>query len=375
MRARRFLSGLALTAALLGSSMGLAADESFSVAGIAIDKTAATAAQARDAGIADGQTRAWRKLIERVAIGGDTSRLMGFSDKDIAPLLEGFEVEKETSSAVRYLGTLTYRFRPSSVRALLRQVGAEELRAAPKPLLLLPLFRDGDKSLLWEPANPWRQAFAARPLKTGLVPLVLPKGDEADIAALDPAAAYDATPLKLDPLLRKYDAYEGLVAEFVNAADGGSVTLRRSGQAIFNERFPINIGETRDAYYERIVTRLQAELEAQWRKDRAAQPMTATGGDAGAVLETLSVKVPLRTLADWIEVKKRLEAVPGVRGAELKAMTRTDAQIDLALTAAPDQAARNLAQRELKLSQESDGYVLRFTGGGATTAPAPAKAP
>jgi hypothetical protein len=120
---------------------------------------------------------------------------------------------------------------------------------------------------------------------------------------------------------------------------------------------------------------LQAELEALWRKDRAAQPMTATGGDAGAVLETLSVKVPLRTLADWIEVKKRLEAVPGVRGAELKAMTRTDAQIDLALTAAPDQAARNLAQRELKLSQESDGYVLRFTGGGAAAAPAPAKAP
>lgn len=374
MRARRFLSGLALTAALLGSGMGFAADESFSVAGITIDKTAPTAAQARDSGIAEGQTRAWRKLIERVALGGDTSRLMGFTEKEIAPLLEGFEVEKETSSAVRYLGTLTYRFRPAAVRALLRQSGAEEIRAAPKPLLLLPLYRDGDKSQLWEAGNPWRQAFAARPLKTGLVPLVLPKGDEADVAALDPASAYDATPLRLDPLLRKYDAYEGLLAEFVSAADGGSVTLRRSGQAIFNERFPINVGEAKDAYYDRIVTRLQAELEAQWRRDRAAQPMTATGGDASAVLETLAVTVPLRSLSDWIEVKKRLEAVPGVRSAALKSMTRTEALIDLALTAPTDQAARNLAQRELTLSQETEGYVLRFQAA-APVAPAPAKAP
>ncbi len=374
MRARRFLSGLAVTALLLGSGLSGAADESFSVAGIAIDKTAATAAQARDSGITEGQIRAWRKLIERVAVGGDTSRLLGFTDKEIAPLLEGFEVEKETSSAVRYLGTLTYRFRPTSVRALLRQVGAEELRAAPKPLLLLPLFREGDKVQLWEVGNPWRQALAARPLKTGLVPLVLAKGDEADVAALNPASAYDATPLKLDPLLRKYDAYEGLVAEFVTAADGGSLTLRRSGQAIFNERFALTVGETREAFYDRIVTRMIADLEALWRKDRAAQKTMATGGDAGAVLETLVVKVPLRALSDWIEVKKRLEAVPGVRGAALKTLSKTDAMIDLSLTAATDQATRNLAQRELKLSQEADGYVLRFTGSGAT-APAPAKTP
>jgi hypothetical protein len=374
MRARRFFSALAVTAVLLGSGLSVAADESFSVAGVAIDKTAATAAQARDSGITDGQTRAWRKLIERVALGGDTGRLLGFTDTEIAPLLEGFEVEKETSSAVRYLGTLTYRFRPASVRALLRQAGAEELRAAPKPLLLLPLFREGDNSQLWEAGNPWRQALAARPLKTGLVPLVLAKGDEADVAAFNLASVYDATPLKLDPLLRKYDAYDGLVAEFVTAADGGSLTLRRSGQAIFNERFSLTIGETRDAFYDRLVTRMIAELEALWRKDRAAQPTTATGGDAGAVLETLPVKVPLRALSDWIEVKKRLEAVPGVRGAVLNSLSKTDAMIELALTAATDQATRNLAQRELKLSQEADGYVLRFTGGSAA-APTPVKTP
>ncbi len=379
MRARHFVSGLLLSVLLVGAGGAWAADESYSVTGIAIDKTAATAAQARDTGIAEGQVRAWRRLVERIALGGDTTRLLSLTDKDIAPLLEGFEVERETSSPVRYLGTLTYRFRPAAVRALLRQAGAEEIRSMPKPLIVLPLYRDGDNAMLWEPANPWRVALAGRPLKTGLVPLILPVGDAADAAVITPNSAYDATPLKLDPLLRRYDAFDGLVAEFVAAADGGSLTLRRSGQPVFNERFPQTVGESREAYFDRIITRMVAELEGQWRADKAAQAAGGPiGGDATAIIETLAVKVPLRGLQDWIEVKKRLEAVPGVRGAQLLSMTRTEATIDLALTTAADQAAKNLAQRELRLSQDAEGYVLRFTGGGGTPptpAPTPAKAP
>lgn len=379
MRARHLVSGLLLSALLVGAGGALAADESYSVTGIAIDKTAATAAQARDTGIAEGQVRAWRRLVERVALGGDTTRLLSLTDKEIAPLLEGFEVERETSSPVRYLGTLTYRFRPAAVRALLRQAGAEEIRSMPKPLIVLPLYRDGDNAMLWEPANPWRVALAGRPLKTGLVPLILPLGDAADAAVITPNTAYDATPLKLDPLLRRYDAFDGLVAEFVAAADGGSLTLRRSGQPIFNERFPQTVGESREAYFDRLITRMVAELEGQWRADKTAQAAGGPiSGDAAPVTETLAVKVPLRGLQDWIEVKKRLEAVPGVRGAQLLSMTRTEASIDLALTTAADQAAKNLAQRELRLSQDADGYVLRFTGGAnaaPATPPTPAKAP
>ncbi len=377
MRARRFASGLLVSALLVGAGPAFAVDESYSVSGIVIDKTAANATQARDSGIAEGQVRAWRKLIERIAVGGDTARLLSLTDKDIAPLLEGFEVERETSSPVRYLGTLTYRFRPASVRNLMKQAGIEEVRGAPKPMVLLPLFREGDKAMLWEPANPWRQALSGRPLKTGLVPLVLPRGDEADAAVIDPTNAYDATPLKLDALLRRYDSFDGLVAEFVVAADGGSLTLRRSGQAIFNERFVQNVGENREAYFDRIITRMTGELEAQWRKDKAAQAAASVAsGDTGTVSETIAVKVPVRSLTDWIEVKKRLEAVPGVRAAQLKALSPTEAMIDLPLTVAADQATKNLAQRELKLSQDGDGYVLRFTGGAApATAPTPAKAP
>src|SRR5580704_15909065 len=122
---RLFWAGLLVVLGLpaVGPVGAWAATDPFSVTGVAVDATAATASAARDTALADGQRKAFRQLLERLAAPADYGRLPHPSDAEIVPLVAGFQLQEERTSAVRYLATLTYSFRPNAVRALLRNAG------------------------------------------------------------------------------------------------------------------------------------------------------------------------------------------------------------------------------------------------------------
>jgi hypothetical protein len=105
------------------SILPAAAAEPIMVNGVAVEATAATAAAARDMAIADGQRRAFMELIEHLAPGPDAAALAKLPDSEVIPLIAGFEVADERSSATRWRATLNFAFDQDAVRALLRERG------------------------------------------------------------------------------------------------------------------------------------------------------------------------------------------------------------------------------------------------------------
>ncbi len=118
---QRGLAGLALVAVC---TLSAGAAEPLMVNGVVVEATATTAAAARDMGIADGQRRAFRELIEHLAPGPEGAALTKLNDAEIAPLVAGFEVADERVSATRWRATLNFAFDQDAVRALLRDRGA-----------------------------------------------------------------------------------------------------------------------------------------------------------------------------------------------------------------------------------------------------------
>jgi len=116
------------------------ASDPFTVAGVAVDASAATAIEAQIAATEQGQTRAAELLIERLTL--STSR----ASANLAPmtidtarsLIRGQQINNERRSANRYLGDITVAFNPSRVKEYLegnglnmismdRRVGARRL--------------------------------------------------------------------------------------------------------------------------------------------------------------------------------------------------------------------------------------------------------
>jgi Uncharacterized protein conserved in bacteria (DUF2066) len=199
---------LLLLGVIMRTGPALAEDqgEDFS-ATVKVDATADSAAAARDLARIDGQRRALTVVINQLSGSSDSVKLPKLDDKTITDMVESFEVANERMSAVRYLADYTFHFRPAKVRRLVHmaETAAAEASSKPavaeggnkpavaaetgKPVVVLPVFKDGARTVLWDDPNAWREAWGQRPAASGPVHLSVPLGDASDLATIDAGRA------------------------------------------------------------------------------------------------------------------------------------------------------------------------------------------
>jgi hypothetical protein len=350
---------LAVFAAPPAQAQRQARNEVFAVT-VPVDATAATASAARDAARADGQRRAFRQLVERLAASGDAARLPRIDDATLTNMVQDIEVANERSSAVRYLAEYTYRFRPDAVRRLLRQANVAFAETPSKPVVVVPVLRRGDGAVLWDDPNPWRRAWAARK-PGGLVPVIVPDGDLGDVAAVDAEQAVAAKPEALDAIAAKYGGGDVLLAIVSAPAGDGGAPLQQvelgGGRYAAGGKLAVpvtgsvraNQGENEADFLARAVAATMRPVEEAWKKETLIR-----SGDQS----TLAVSVPVVEIDDWVAVRDRLAGLPAIRQAELLALTRREARLALHYVGDPSQLKLALAQRDLVLTEGQPLWIL-----------------
>ena len=373
---RRFamLAGLASTRrramAALASSLALllaapAAADMFTVAPVAVDETAETAAAARDVALTKGQQRALRRLLERLTLKVDHGRLPSLDAGAVAELVSGIGIDEEKSSATRYIASLSVAFKKDEMRRLLRGHGIPFSEARSKPLLVLPVLRAAGAVRLWQSPNPWREAWSN--VRTGAdapVPLIVPAGELADIAALgaEQALAGDARPLTA--IAGRYGVADVLVAfaeidvDLATRVRRLQVSLRRhglTGPSAVVESFSSTEGESEAALIERVAAAIAGGIQERWKAE------TLIRFDRE---RSLSAVVPLRGLRDWLVVRQRLGGNSLVRRVELTALSVEGARIVLHYWGDVARLTVALAQSDLRLVEDAAGFwkVARSDG-------------
>ena len=328
-----------------GHAGAAASADIFTVADIPVDATASDAVAAREAARVDGQRRAFRALLERLTLVADRGRLPRVGDQQLTEMVRDFEVANERSSAVRYLAIYTFRFRPDAVRSLLRNAGIPFAETVSKPVVVLAVLRHDDTALLWDDPNPWRAAWSDRKDAGGLVPFVVPLGDAADVAAVDPNQALAADRAALARVAALHDGGDILIAAATRRPSGElQTTLRRVSAAgaseIAGATFQPAAGESEDDFMARAVTATAAAVEEAWRREN----ILPTGAEG-----VLTAAVPLNSLADWIAVRDRLKGVPTVKRSDIVTLGKQNARVEIHYLGDPAQLRLALAQRDLVL--------------------------
>ncbi len=353
MQIRRVLASIVLTTVL---ALPAAAEDIFTVKNIRVDATAGNAAEARKAALASGHLQAMQRLLSRLVLREDLGLLPPLSSDQIVELVYNFGVDDERTSSVRYLARLTFQFNPASVRDYLRSRGVRFADSRGRPVLLLPVFGAANQAVLWEDPNPWRNAWAARDNRSGLVPILVPLGDLADISSVASRDALNPNNPRLQPLAERYGAEQVVTTQAVMAGDpvaGGAslqVITARSG-AIQQERTQIlTVQQSEGESFQQLLTRaaeaVASEINEAWK--RSSRLRFESEGE-------LLVRVPIGDLKAWLEVKRRLENVPAVEEATLIYLTTESAQLQLSFFGDVDQLTQSLAQNDLQLTNGADG--------------------
>lgn len=343
----------------------------FTVTGVTVDAEAETAAAAREIALAEGQRKAYRMLLERMTLRADYGRHPRLGGAELTALVRGIEFEEEKASSVRYIAKLIITFKKRAVRDLLRGADLRFSETVSKPILVLPVYESAGAYSLWDDINPWREAWRTRERRRSLVPLLLPTGDLADVGAISPGQALAGDTERLAAIAYRYGVDDTIVARAAFSVDLAASTPRLevslnqfgpSGERTIIESF---VGASRDDFDDllrRAVAEITVELEETWKRE------TLLRFDQAA---RLSARVPLRRLADWLEVRKRLGTVSLVRGIELDGLSKSSAQVILHYLGDPAQLAIALAQHDVELIEEGGFFILRLR---ATNSRPPASA-
>lgn len=349
-------AGLALLLiAALGGAPARAADQPDPYsATVKVDATADSAAAARTLARVDGQRHALEDVVKGLSGSTDEPKLPKLDDQAITGLVASFEVAHEKMSTVRYLADYTFHFRAAKIRQLMRSAGISPVAPPAKPVVIVPLYRDGDKLVLWDDPNPWREAWGEVAMPSSPTRLSLPLGGVGDLTSIDAEQARSGDAQALGDLAQRNDGDEALVA-FAKARRQGDrlagldVDLKRyrAGQTTAgrSDSIDINPGENDGDFFKRAVGVVVGDIEH--------------GGAPVAPKEaSVSATIPITTLADWVTMRQRLATVPGIRKVDLLSLSRQQAKITIRYVGDPDQLRTSLAQADLGLDGSDPDYRL-----------------
>jgi hypothetical protein len=360
-RIRRILQQVAVLFVVFASP--LYAQEVYSVSDVTVDVTAASAREAREKALVDGQRLALEKLLKKLTPADQHPLIPKVTDRDVQRLAISLRVQKERYSKVRYIATLAYEFDGNGVRHLLGSRGIDydytnqgQVRAE-APTLVLPVYDTGKgQYLLWESANPWFKAWKSV-LPEGSAVAVLPKGSNSDSMTIKAIQAMNGDWLAMARLAERYGTRMVVVAVARVEADGSlDVEAVRYQQGERRSMPPANPGRTAvDA------TRLQQAARAVYTSLELNRPRT--GGTRGvpslyASASTVPVRFIVSDLTQWMQFQQKMRGVPVVRSITPTSLTPDLVVADIRYTGTSADLVDALAVQGLYLVQTNQGWVL-----------------
>jgi Uncharacterized protein conserved in bacteria (DUF2066) len=351
-------------ACLLTLAGARAADDPFSVSGIAVDASAASASVAQNEAINGGRARAWTTLYRRLTKSQDWSKQPVIDDLTLQRMIRSYMPSNERRSTTRYVANMTYVFNPDAVRRLLRAQNIAYVDIETKPVLVVAMAPG------YSPRSPWAAQWANPKFAGGAVPLLPPVGDALDQQSLGALNFATAQWQDVEPAASRVHATEAFLVQAAAAKAGITVALRRLGpsasQPIPNVVVPIRPGEQPIQVYGAVADATAAAIIEVWKSHAAV--------DFNKRFK-LTADVHIASLSDWGALMQKLSAIPIVTDVNVIAMNTGEARLAITYVGTAEQLETLAQQSSLDLSNSASGWELAIQASNPAPIPTPIPAP
>ncbi|NBB82201.1 MAG: DUF2066 domain-containing protein [Alphaproteobacteria bacterium] len=364
------------------------------VGGVRVDVTGSSTAAARDQAFAEGRRQAFGALIDHLGVPRSALDPGSLSDRELSRLTRGFSVEEERTTPGRYIASLSYIFRPDAVRSVLAEREITTLEGAGpdtasagavpgsvpdgtaasgdgRPVLVLPVLRQGGTARLWDSPNPWREAWQN---VDGGDRFVVPFGDLQDVGDVDVEAATRGDTAAFRAIAERYGAGDTVVAVAQPNGEAVSVSLTRySGSGPGETRIADTSATSWSGAVQEAIGRLDdpgtgtapglGEAAPAVTGYGTGTPIGTLPGGGGVDAGGLAVRVPLSGGGDWFDIRRRLALVGSLTGVRILSLGTDEAVLRLGYIGSESQLRSALAAQGLSLTQGAAAPELRRGGG------------
>lgn len=136
---------------LLISTNAIAADV-FVLTDVFVSSVGENAIEAQSKAVEIGKKQAFTMLVNKIVDAETPVQLE--DDIDISTFVQDVSLSEEKMSPYSYKGNLTVRFKAEPIRNFLMEKGAKFLTSLPEPMLLIPVYEDETRTLLFSEENP-----------------------------------------------------------------------------------------------------------------------------------------------------------------------------------------------------------------------------
>jgi len=342
---------------LLAGGNAFAADV-FTIRGVEVKEKASSELFAKKKALAAGQRKALGDMLKRITLRADHTRLPASTDKLTGDMVRDFSVSEEKFGGGRYHAKLSVRFKPKTVRALLRQMNIPFAETASRPFVVLPVMIKGKARLLWDEPNPWFDIWGDVSTPDGLLPIIMPERELSDVALVTAEQALAGHLTRLRAVAQKYQTRGVVVpsAEFsedkkkkIHRAEIKLITFDSTGHvkkgvSAYESQPGMGIGE----FQKQVALVLIQQLREDWKK---ANLLTV------GTMNSLVAIVPLSKLQDWLDVKDRLQNVATIKHVGMRRMSVRESEIGIQFQGDPKQLRVALEQNGLNLSYRADQNI------------------
>jgi hypothetical protein len=345
------LLALAPVAPPLSAWAQIANGNTYTIGGIDVDVTAADPVQARNQAIREARQKAVKLLVERMVPAEDRAKVPPVNESRLDSMVRGVEFEQERPAGNRYVGKLGVVFSAEPVKQWLSEAGISIAETVARAALVVPLWKNQDGLQQLDERNAWRDAWRGLDTLGTAVPVALVHGDQLDQDAMTVEQAYVGDVTALARLNERYHAPVVIVAIAEGDKDGpikvGGVRYdMQTGakQPLLSLSLP-DEGQFGDA-----AKKIHAKLDEDWRGLATVRRDQQAGID---------VYVPLRALADWVQVRQRLGSVPAIKSVAVRTLEADRAELHIDYYGSEEQLQGVLGRAGLTLDKDADKWRLQ----------------
>lgn len=386
-------------------------DDVFVVPRVPVQAQADSSREAKSKAQAQGRRQAMDILLRRLTVEEDWVYLprlatgqpaqvsvgdgaIDLDNMSLESLESGFEVFNEKSSSKTYRAYITYRFKPSSVRRLLRDARIPYSEAQTRTALVLPVLQTSSGLYLWEDNNPWMAAWKVRPYNNELTPMTAPLGDLEDTSTISASQALAFNQNGLRKLAERYSTSQVIIAHAYLQQDAGEDVLRvrlLNGITELSERETTD--EIKTAFSSSSTSVSQSEklfqekvgdvLAESWFR-RSSGNFPALAEEAIEVViakhakpwkqqtlidhgeaSLIEASAYFKTISEWAQIRSALVSTPLIGSVQVRALSRTGADILVRAYGDPS---------KLVVAMEAQGLILWTDDGDVWKVAAPSLA-